>query len=389
MIISRKQVLLFVSSLLVVVNCHLSSTPPQLVRLSNNVVGLVGSQKKSKRVLFAQPGEERQHYVTPERPTNCIKPSPGERRVQLVNFHKNIIDALNEEKPELLAQYFYQYFDKIPYNLVIKDKRFYLSLFYSLFALIAQKAPYFYHFSDTLAVPLKARCGKVYVLEFSFTDRSKDQVYEHCCRGGATLRLPVYRITCDVSNFELNFEGWKKPKAPHVFYYYKNEVCSLEYSQNNSPRAILTMLETGIFDSGLMEKCLLDLYSLIPQEFRIESERYYQAMFVLLIGFVRAGSTLWEVISRRGRSDCEIFTEKNIYVVEFKFNKRNGISEALKQIQKQGYCAQHRSAKKDIYMVGVSVSSINGLKIDSAAELYNLPAREFRWCDGDDSSDSD
>jgi hypothetical protein len=319
-------------------------------------------------------------FLSPETLKNLTKPSPGQEIIQLTNFHKEIVAALKSERFNPMIKLFYNYFDLIPYNLAIKDKRFYLSLFYNIFRLIARSDPYYYDTSDTLVIFVRAHCDNVYALEFSFTDRAREQVYELSTSEGFK-KIPLIRIQCDVDSRQMKIDGVKKPEAAHTFFYDESCVVELKYDQDNDARNILSLLSADRDLAASFQHSLLNLYNTVPQALRMSCEKYYQAIFVLMLTFVRAGSSQWEVVSSIGRSDVVVSSKEIINVVEFKFNKSE--KKALSQIEARRYCSPYHGQQRDIRMIGVNVdSSSENVEIGFVAKLYDGPARRpFAWVD--------
>ena len=320
-------------------------------------------------------------FSPPRKPiVPIIKPSPGTDLIYLTNFHRQMIAALDCEDFNVFGGLLRNYFSLIPYNLVIKDERFFLSLFYLIFKLISGVDPVFDDFNKTLMSLVKAKTGSVYALEFSFADCTRKKAY--ALFGSVGQEIPVIRIICDVENpSEFIMRGEKITKAQHRIFFEEEEASVLLYNQNNFARNILSILAEEVFDKHEFHKNLSELYNTIPDIFHIEREKYFQALFVLMLTFVRAGAGLHEIVSSIGRSDVMVSSEDVINVIEFKH--KGSVAKALQQIKDRRYCSIYHQQKKSIRMVGINVKcevADGAVSVAVAAEPYNTPPQSvFAW----------
>jgi len=86
-------------------------------------------------------------------------------------------------------------------------------------------------------------------------------------------------------------------------------------------------------------------------------------LILKLLGF----EVISEELTNNGRIDAVIRFSDKFYIVEFKFNKNEDLSDmALQQIKDKEYALKFRIEKKDIFGVGISFSestrNINGFK---------------------------
>lgn len=308
-----------------------------------------------------------------------IKPSPGTELTYLTNFHKKIIEALNHEDFNTFGDLLSNYFILLPYDLIIKEERFYLSLFFLIFRLISGVDPCFYESNKKLVSMVKTADGNVYALEFSFAHYAHSPAY---MLSGSTIKeIPTIKVICDLEEPDaIKIVGVKKVGAQHYLFFEEDEVPVLRYEQNNFARNVLSILAEDEFDLREFKANLLRLYNTIPASFIIEKEKYFQAMFVLLLTFVRAGASLHEIVSNVGRSDVMVSSEAVINVIEFKH--KGSVAKALKQIKDRRYCSIYHLQKKSIRMVGINVRYLleDGVHVSVGAEPYGLPQQApFEW----------
>jgi hypothetical protein len=88
-------------------------------------------------------------------------------------------------------------------------------------------------------------------------------------------------------------------------------------------------------------------------------------LILKLLGF----DILSEETTNNGRIDAVIRFSDKLYIIEFKFNDNDDLSdEALQQIKDKEYALKFTVEKKDIYGIGISFSkdtrNINGYKVD-------------------------
>lgn len=309
-----------------------------------------------------------------------IKPSPMKNSTHLTNFHKKMIAALECEDFTTFGELLSNYLMLLPYDLVIKEEAFFLSLFYLIFELISGTKPEYSGFYKTLTCFIRTKRASIYALKFSFSDSKKNpspmllDTYD---------TVPVIHIICDIpSPHDIKIFGTKEEKSRHSVFVEEEEIATLFYNQNNFARNILSLLEDYAFDQAELERNLLYLYNTIPEKFLIKKEKYFQALFVLMMTFVRSGTSQHEIVSSIGRSDVMISSEEMINVIEFKHRK--SVENALEQIKRKRYCSIYHLQKKTIRMIGINISYASGRSghvcVSTAAEPYNNPPTKlFQW----------
>ena len=104
-------------------------------------------------------------------------------------------------------------------------------------------------------------------------------------------------------------------------------------------------------------------YSMRRKENERERERYFHYTFYLLMRLASTYVTHTEQQSQ-GRADCVIETDRHVYIFEFKLD--SSASEALQQIEAQGYARPYASDSRQVHCIGVSFSSETGTVNDWA-----------------------
>lgn len=113
-----------------------------------------------------------------------------------------------------------------------------------------------------------------------------------------------------------------------------------------------------LFECGEVEKAmekLLAIFSSIPYyELVFDSESAVHAGFVCMMNMLEA-DIIPELSTNKGRIDCVLKCQKDIYVIEFKFN--GSADEAVNQIKRNGYHEQYLTSGKRIHLLGINFSS--------------------------------
>lgn len=293
------------------------------------------------------------------------KPTPGEVSNQVTNFHSAMVAALGSEDFDEVANLFSQYESFIAYDLVIKDKRFYLSLFFHIFTLLCGREPFYNEHLNSFCSLVKTSTDKhlnerLFMLEFSFVDEQPEIDYVFS-RKGTSFSLPVIKIICnpDGSLRKILVRG-RTPHAgsslTHKFFFYKEDVCPLFYEKNNYVRDVVSLLSHRIFHIGLFQTTLSEFYKKCPRRFLINKEKYFQALFILLATFVRSGVCAHEVVTAAGRSDAVFMADETVNVIEFKRNASP--KKALEQIIAKGYCDKYARDSRLLRMIGINVDVV-------------------------------
>ena len=105
-------------------------------------------------------------------------------------------------------------------------------------------------------------------------------------------------------------------------------------------------------------------YSMRRKENERERERYFHYTFYLLMRLASTYVTHTEQQQSQGRADCVIETDRHVYIFEFKLD--SSASEALQQIETQGYARPYASDSRQVHCIGVSFSSETGTVSDWA-----------------------
>jgi hypothetical protein len=78
-------------------------------------------------------------------------------------------------------------------------------------------------------------------------------------------------------------------------------------------------------------------------------EGYYASVFYAYVA-ASGMKLIAEDVTNRGRVDISIFSNNNIYIIEFKVGKE----DALSQIKEKNYAKKYLSSGKDIYLIGIN-----------------------------------
>jgi hypothetical protein len=91
----------------------------------------------------------------------------------------------------------------------------------------------------------------------------------------------------------------------------------------------------------------------IPYDLNYQkNEKYFQTIFYLV--FTLLGQfTQAEVRSANGRADAIVFTDRFIYLIEFKMDGNGNAHDALRQIENNRYALPYSADKRQIIKVGV------------------------------------
>jgi ATP-dependent exoDNAse (exonuclease V) beta subunit len=103
-----------------------------------------------------------------------------------------------------------------------------------------------------------------------------------------------------------------------------------------------------------MKITLISLFSSIANDnYRNNNINHFEGYYASVIYAYFAGcgvELIAEDVTNRGRIDLTLKINNNIYIVEFKMGKNNG----LKQIKDKEYHLKYLSSKKNIYIIGIS-----------------------------------
>ena len=92
-------------------------------------------------------------------------------------------------------------------------------------------------------------------------------------------------------------------------------------------------------------------YSLAAKKNVKMRERDYQIAFYLIFTLMGQFAQTEEQ-SSRGRADCVVFTDRSIYIFEFKLMGSGTAQEALEQIKERGYAQPYKTLGKKIILIG-------------------------------------
>lgn len=99
-------------------------------------------------------------------------------------------------------------------------------------------------------------------------------------------------------------------------------------------------------------------YSVRRKNTEREYERHFHYTFYLLFRLLSCFVVYHEKETSKGRADCVIETQNDIYIFEFKLDGSADV--ALQQIQHKGYSKEYATDKRSLHLVGVNFSSEEG-----------------------------
>lgn len=111
-------------------------------------------------------------------------------------------------------------------------------------------------------------------------------------------------------------------------------------------------IKRGNIDDGF--EILKDFFYQIPNMLNNKNEKHYQTVIYVLFTWLGFYNKV-EVNTAKGRIDCVLFTDRNIFIIEFKVDESAQI--ALSQINSLNYASKYQSDGRQIIKVGVNLSS--------------------------------
>jgi len=130
----------------------------------------------------------------------------------------------------------------------------------------------------------------------------------------------------------------------------------LEYFLDNTLDEKRLKLYEILFDADMeaFESTFISLFASIANNNYIKNniahyEGYYASVFYAYVA-ASGMKLIAEDVTNRGRVDISIFSNNNIYIIEFKVGKE----DALSQIKEKNYAKKYLSSGKDIYLVGIN-----------------------------------
>lgn len=123
----------------------------------------------------------------------------------------------------------------------------------------------------------------------------------------------------------------------------------------------VSQLEEGRLDDfrdGLTSFLASIPYTMRRKENERERERYFHYTFYLIMRLISVYTVYTEKVQSRGRVDCIVETQDNVYIFEFKLD--GTAEEALHQIEEKGYACEYASDSRKLYKIGAVFSSETG-----------------------------
>ena len=99
-------------------------------------------------------------------------------------------------------------------------------------------------------------------------------------------------------------------------------------------------------------------YSVRRKKTEREYERHFQYTFYLLLRMLSCFTVFHEKETSKGRADCVIETQKDVYIFEFKLD--GSADAALQQIRDKGYANEYQTDSRNVHLIGANFSSEEG-----------------------------
>lgn len=99
-------------------------------------------------------------------------------------------------------------------------------------------------------------------------------------------------------------------------------------------------------------------YSVRRKNSEREYERHFHYTFYLLLRMLSCYTVFHEKLTSKGRADCIIETQADVYIFEFKLD--GSADAAIQQIKDQGYAKEYATDKRLVHLIGVNFSSEEG-----------------------------
>jgi PD-(D/E)XK nuclease superfamily len=116
------------------------------------------------------------------------------------------------------------------------------------------------------------------------------------------------------------------------------------------------------------------IFATIPSQiFIAEKEAYYHAAIVFLTLQLIGLNVRAEVSQAKGRADAVIFLESAIYILEFKLDESAEV--ALQQIKDKEYATPYMHESKEIYLLGLNMTSKDKKITSFAIEKMDISHR--------------
>jgi len=125
-----------------------------------------------------------------------------------------------------------------------------------------------------------------------------------------------------------------------------------------------TARKTGVMlsEEGYTEtfkKMLQSAFSRLPHDWSFNDEKEVKRYFLAFMIFANA-DVVGESQHATGRPDAVMFTQKGIYIFEFKYD--SSAEAAISQCKTHNYAAAYASDSRPVYYIGVNYSSRKNLR---------------------------
>jgi len=126
----------------------------------------------------------------------------------------------------------------------------------------------------------------------------------------------------------------------------------LDAVQQTARKTGMMLSEEGYTET--FKKMLQAAFSRLPHDWSFNDEKEVKRYFLAFMIFANA-EVVGEAQHATGRPDAVMFTQKGIYIFEFKYDSSADV--AIRQCKKQNYAAAYASDSRSVYYIGVNYSS--------------------------------
>ncbi|MBI4645559.1 MAG: AAA family ATPase [Bacteroidia bacterium] len=120
---------------------------------------------------------------------------------------------------------------------------------------------------------------------------------------------------------------------------------------------VLLLQMTETFNNNIIEKFIKHINTLfknIPYTIIEDSEKYFHSIFYIVMKLV-GYKIESEILTIDGRVDAVVFTDDNIFIIEFKINQ--GADKAIKQIKEKNYAEKYADDKRKKTLIGINFNT--------------------------------
>lgn len=301
--------------------------------------------KPIKRLCFSDGGQ-----YSPDKITTNVK-----------NYCRTILSALNDDDLNLMHEEFHHFYNKVSYEMHIKEAKFYRALSCCLCNALSNGKSTVFTEDDIVFMKLESKTC-IYVLQFRTIKDAKEQpepIYRYRLsrkEKHVTKPIRVIAITFLISDTRAEL------KINEID---NNGDCSVKIHRQAheyiSPNSYTNMIEMLFNSSGLASvdrgRMIAEIYNQIPNSWRIYNEKFFQSMLFCIITFFRSCFAEAEMTTANGRVDIVMKGIACNSILEFKFKR--SARDALDQITDRNYSGYFNDSGKPVIEIGIDVDVAN------------------------------